>query len=43
MESQDLGGVSARVLQDPIGNSLWLIRYSEESPNRIGELTPGDE
>ncbi len=43
MKSVDLGGVQARVLEDPLGNAVWLIRYSDESPNRIGELKPADE
>ncbi len=40
IEREDLGVAEARVIRDPAGNALWFIRYRDESPNRIGELTP---
>jgi hypothetical protein len=43
IHTEALGGAHAAVLKDPSGNLLWLIRYSAESPDRIGALTPDGE
>ncbi len=43
MKTEALGGAHACVMEDPAGNTLWLIRYSAESPDRIGDLTPAGE
>jgi hypothetical protein len=43
MQTQALGGAHACAMEDPAGNALWLIRYSAESPDRIGDLKPDGE
>ena len=36
----ELGGAAAWCFDDPLGNQVWFVTYSEESPSRLGALQP---